>query len=198
MADAEKKEETAVSAAPKEAQGDSVARPSRARKQPQVLTYEAPDDDHAPIEIPKGAGTQLRDIPNVEYRLKKVNRKDKILKDLHRVLFKRPGKETTVKQNIGSFSGFVYENKDKDQAAVRQKLMGFQTGPLGEMLEFFDLHKSGTKEERVDRLIEFFEKPADQGKGSLADKATVMVAGMPSRPSQALWGQPFIRSGRIP
>lgn len=94
-----------------------------------------------------------------------VNRKDELLKVVHRVLFKSPGAFTTAKQNILKFSGFPSSGDAKADEQARldraTKLRKLDMEALGRMGEWFDIHraKSGTKEERISRILDFLDKP---------------------------------------
>jgi hypothetical protein len=43
------------------------------------------------VQVGQGAGTKLRDIPNVAYKLGKLTGKDELVEGLHMVLFRRKG-----------------------------------------------------------------------------------------------------------
>jgi len=117
------------------------------------------------LKIVKGAGTALKDIPNVMFEMKKRTRKDKLLKDLHRFCFKQIAKEATLKSNLGEFSGVVYSDKDKERELLADKIAALQNTQLAELGVLLDLPapKSGTKDEKVEKILSFLEKPTASG-----------------------------------
>ena len=56
-------------------------------------------------------GVKLGEIEGIRARIDKRLGSDELLKDFHRLLYKRPGKATEVKRNIREFSGFNYADK---------------------------------------------------------------------------------------
>ncbi|KAG5602589.1 hypothetical protein H5410_033959 [Solanum commersonii] len=75
-----------------------------------------------PLSIEKGQGTQLKDIPNVAYKLSK-RKPDDNLQLLHSILFGKKTKTHNLKKNIGLFSGYVWvENEGKQRVKIKEKL----------------------------------------------------------------------------
>ncbi|WMV35555.1 hypothetical protein MTR67_028940 [Solanum verrucosum] len=75
-----------------------------------------------PLSIGKGQGTQLKDIPNVAYKLSK-RKPDDNLQMLHSILFGKKTKAHNLKKNIGLFSGYVWvENEERQRVKIKEKL----------------------------------------------------------------------------
>lgn len=117
----------------------------------------------AELVIAKGAGLKLNEIDNIVTRMSWVTRAEPMLKSLHRALFAgHHPKEATVKHNIGEFSGFV---SDADADTASAKFEAMESATLSEVLGLLDLEVSGTKAEKVDRIIAFLKKPHATGRG---------------------------------
>ncbi|XP_028121019.1 cilia- and flagella-associated protein 251-like, partial [Camellia sinensis] len=91
-----------------------IERPIRERKT--VERYSEPSTGRSAskvLSIEKGQGTQLKDIPNVAFKLSK-RKPDDSLQMLHTILFGKKTKSHSLKKNIGLFSGYVWvENEEK-------------------------------------------------------------------------------------
>lgn len=182
-----------ASAAAEDGNGERAAlRPSRNRKQVEFFSAGERPTSSVKSDIDRildgGAGTALKEIPNVAYRLGKVSqslvpdgnctaiitlrcpsaqvhRKDELLKVVHRLLFKSPGTFTTIKPTILKFAGFPRSDDAAADAAARRdratKLRKLDVETLGRLGELFDVHraKSGTKDERIDRILDFLDTP---------------------------------------
>lgn len=126
-----------------------------------------------PLSIEKGQGTQLKDIPNVAYKLSK-RKPDDNLQILHSILFGKKTKAHNLKKNIGQFSGFVWvENEEKQRAKIKEKL----DKCVKERLLFFcdilniPVSKSAAKKDELSvKLLDFLESPHSTTDSLLADK----------------------------
>ncbi|KAL6494393.1 hypothetical protein OROGR_031193 [Orobanche gracilis] len=150
-------------------------RPTRERKM--VERFKADETPRSsaskPLSIEKGQGTQLKDIPNVAFKLSK-RKADENLQLLHTILFGRKAKVQTLKKHIGLFSGFVWsENEEKQTAKVKEKI---DKCTKEKLLDFCDVlnisvnKASIKKEEIVAKLFDFLESPRATTDVLLADK----------------------------
>ncbi|BDA50815.1 probable protein DEK [Coccomyxa sp. Obi] len=144
------------------------------RKRKQVEFF-APADVKKPekLVIKEGKGTKLADIPNVVFHFSKVTGKDELLEELHFLLFKRRGKLATRKKEILGFSGFVYDGTAEDgRAKVAEKLNKWKLEDIHRLMDMLDLARgSGSKEAKVNALMEFLEAPKVLKDVDLAEKA---------------------------
>ncbi|PPD91498.1 hypothetical protein GOBAR_DD11577 [Gossypium barbadense] len=115
------------SAEKKEPMTPSSDRPTRERKV--VERYSVPSVARSstpkPLSIEKGAGSQLKDIPNVAFKLSK-RKYDDNLQLLHMILFGKKAKPQRLKRNIGQFSGYVWVENEEELSA---KLLEFLVSP---------------------------------------------------------------------
>ncbi|KAJ7522916.1 hypothetical protein O6H91_18G031200 [Diphasiastrum complanatum] len=141
-----------------------IDRPSRERKSIDRFVASTEKDKIKGVQILKGSGTALKDIPNVAYNLSKRNKADSILSSLHSLLYGGHRiKGTFIKNNILQFSGYVWgENEEKDKAKVKEKLDRFTKEGLIAFASLLDIKVSKTsikKEELIVKLFEFLESP---------------------------------------
>ncbi|XP_015164277.1 protein DEK-like isoform X2 [Solanum tuberosum] len=126
-----------------------------------------------PLSIEKGQGTQLKDIPNVAYKLSK-RKPDDNLQILHSILFGKKTKAHNLKKNIGLFSGYVWvENEERQRVKIKEKL----DKCVKEKLLFFcdilniPVSKSATKKDELSvKLLDFLESPHSTTDSLLAEK----------------------------
>ncbi|PQQ17219.1 glutamic acid-rich protein isoform X1 [Prunus yedoensis var. nudiflora] len=155
-AEAEKKEKEPVTPVSE--------RPTRERKI--VERYSAPESGRASankaLSIEKGRGTELKNIPNVAFKLSK-RKIDDNLQLLHTILFGKKAKAHNLKKNISQFSGYVWtENEqEKQRTRVKEKLDKCVKEKLVDFCEFLNIPiKAGTKKEELSvKLLEFLESP---------------------------------------
>ena len=169
---------TPTHAHPPSAYGEQ-SRPKRERKQVERLTIASPEKKKFVIE--QGAGSALGDIDNIAFRLEARTRKDKMLKSLHRLLFRTAPKELTLKADIRKFSGFTYaaDKKGAERAKDEAKLKDWFNDALGDLGELLDLHapRSGTKDAKIKAILDFLEAPRQrEGASSLREKKSKEVA----------------------
>ncbi|XP_030542281.1 DEK domain-containing chromatin-associated protein 1-like isoform X2 [Rhodamnia argentea] len=178
-----------------------IERPARERRS--VERYSAPALVRTPsskgLSIGKGSGTQLKDIPNVAFKLSK-RKPDDNLQILHSILFGKKAKQSklsskflklffqdnlkadislgyvhSLKRNIGQFSGYVWtENQlEKQRAKVKEKL---EKCVKDKLIDFCDvlnipINKAAVKKEELSaKLLEFLESPHSTTDVLLADK----------------------------
>ncbi|KAL9329877.1 hypothetical protein ACSQ67_004880 [Phaseolus vulgaris] len=152
-------------------------RPTRERKTVDRYTVSSPDKFHKyssfkALSIEKGNGTQLKDIPNVAFKLSK-RKADDNLHALHRILFGIKGKAKTVKRNIGLFSGYVWtDNEEKHRAKTREKIDRCVKEKLVDFCNVLNIpinKATMKKEELSSKLFEFLVSPYATTDALLAD-----------------------------
>ncbi|GKV19379.1 hypothetical protein SLEP1_g29648 [Rubroshorea leprosula] len=114
-------------------------RPVRERKTVERLVASIEKDSSRELQIEKGRGTALKDIPNVAFKLSR-RKSDDVFKLLHTILFGRRGKAIQIKSNISRFSGFVWhENEEKQKMKVKEKLDKCNKEKLLELCDVLDI-----------------------------------------------------------
>ncbi|CAJ1937530.1 unnamed protein product [Sphenostylis stenocarpa] len=153
-------------------------RPTRERKTVDRYTVSSPDkfpkySSFKPLSIEKGSGTQLKDIPNVAFKLSK-RKADDNLRALHSILFGKIAKANMIKRNIGLFSGYVWaENEEKQRAKTRERIDKCVKEKLVDFCNVLNIPINKTsmkKEELSAKLFEFLESPHATTDVLLADK----------------------------
>ncbi|CAL8462721.1 g2254 [Coccomyxa elongata] len=165
-------EEKPASAAEPSASATEAVGP---RKRKQVEFFAPADVKKAEkLVIKEGKGTKLADIPNVVFHFSKVTGKDELLEELHFLLFKRRGKLATRKKEILGFSGFVYDGSaEEGHAKVAEKLNKWKLEDIHRLMDMLDLARGGgSKESKVNALVEFLEAPKVLKDVDLAEKAS--------------------------
>ncbi|KAH3773489.1 hypothetical protein DPMN_174850 [Dreissena polymorpha] len=120
--------------------------------------------DAKPVEILEGKGRALGDIPFIEHKISRAKPED--LKLLYRVLFRKPGKQLEHRKHIRQFSRFPFPKTDEEYKKRLEilKKLSFTKNMIQHCCEIIDVPRSGNKEELIDRLMEWLEKPADSGR----------------------------------
>ncbi|KAJ0241723.1 Uncharacterized protein HA466_0211070 [Hirschfeldia incana] len=176
----EKKEEEA----PVSDDGDSqeeeektpvTERPKRIIKkvEPHILHTPFRSSRSKPVSVQQGRGTQLKEIPNVAYKLSKRKPDDNLFL-LHTILYAKKGKIQTLKKNIGQFSGFVWseQEEEKQRARTKEKIEKCVKDKLIDFCDVLDIpiNKSNVKkEELVVSVLEFLVCPKATRDVVLAD-----------------------------
>lgn len=141
----------------------TVERPARERKSIDRFAASVEKEKVKPFKIEKGAGTSLKDIPNVVFKLSKRKGTDEALQLLHKLLYGKRMKPHHVKPNILQFSGYVWSNnQDKEKAKVKERLDKYVKESLLQMSDILDLNfprATSKKEDVVVKLLEFLEAP---------------------------------------
>ncbi|CAI8599064.1 unnamed protein product [Vicia faba] len=123
--------------------------------------------------IEKGRGTQLKDIPNVAFKLSK-RKPDDTLNMLHNLLFGKKSKAQTMKKNIGQFSGYVWaENEEKQRIKIKDRIDKFVKEKLADFCDVLNIpiSKTGSRKEELSvKLLEFLEAPHATTDVLLAEK----------------------------
>ncbi|KAL0464089.1 UNVERIFIED_CONTAM: hypothetical protein Slati_0296500 [Sesamum latifolium] len=152
-----------------------IERPRREKKKVEVVTVgeTARRSTNKPFVIEKGQGMQLKDIPNVAFKLSK-RKADENLQLLHTILFGKKAKVHTLKKSIGLFSGFVWiENEDKKRAKLKEKIDKCVKEKLLDFCDVLDIsvNKATIKKEELSvKLLEFLESPHAKTETLLAEK----------------------------
>lgn len=159
----------------KEPPATPTGRPARERKT--VERYSAPSVGRSVtkgLTIEKGRGIQLKDIPNVEFKLSK-RKPDENLRMLHSILFGKKATVHSLKRNIRQFSGYVWleSEQEKQRAKIKEKL---DKCVKEKLLDFCDvlnipINKAAVRKEELSaKLLEFLESPHATTDVSLAEK----------------------------
>ncbi|CAN7023117.1 unnamed protein product, partial [Brassica rapa subsp. trilocularis] len=141
-------------------------RPKRIIKkvEPHILhTPSSRSSRSKPVSVLQGRGTQLKEIPNVAYKLSKRKPDDNLFL-LHTILYGKKGKVQTLKRNIGLFSGFVWseQEEEKQRARTKDKIEKCIKDKLIDFCDVLDIpiNKSNVKkEELVVSVLEFLLCP---------------------------------------
>lgn len=145
----------------KEASTPTVERPARERKSIERFVAST-EKEVKEFKIEKGAGTALKDIPNIVLKLSKRKAADDVVQSLHKILFGKRAKPHVAKANILQFSGYVWStNEEKEKAKVKERLEKCVKESLIQISDILDLNllKSSKKEDGVLKLFEFLESP---------------------------------------
>ncbi|CAL5204506.1 unnamed protein product [Lathyrus oleraceus] len=125
------------------------------------------------LVIEKGRGTQLKDIPNVAFKLSK-RKPDETLHLLHNLLFGKRTKVHNLKRNIGQFSGYVWaENEEKQRIKAKERIDKFVREKLSDFCDVLNIpiNKGSTRKEDLSaKLLEFLESPHATTDVLLAEK----------------------------
>ena len=126
----------------------------------------------APPRLTRSSPVPQTPAPAVDFALTKLKGDDELLKIIHRMLYRTPGKATIIKKNIRAFSGFA---DDTDRSKPRDLLTRAYGPTLNMILDLFDLPRGsgdeGKKEAKIERIMAFLEKPEESGKKNLKEAA---------------------------
>lgn len=111
------------------------------------------------VEYAGGSGVKLGDIARVEFFLSKQTALE--LKPLHRLCYTRPGTKFEIKKNLRAFSGFPFTEDSEEYQKKRAALEKYQKSGLRLFLEVLDLPRSGSKDEQVERILQFLLSPVN-------------------------------------
>ena len=113
----------------------------------------------------------------VDFALNKIKSDEEILKLVHRLFYRTPGKATVIKKNIRAFSGFP---EDADRGKAKDVLDRAFAATLNAILDLFDLPRGvgeeGKKEAKVARLMAWLEKPSASDKKNLKVRASRLLS----------------------
>lgn len=114
------------------------------------------------VDIPTGSGVSLGEIPRVDASISRFRNED--LRLLHRLLFKTPGKTTLIKRNVKKFNGFDFKKDSEEYSKKIAAAHKFEVKQLKSICEMLDLEKKGSKDEIIERIVDFLIEPKDSGK----------------------------------
>merc|ERR1712083_62754 len=111
------------------------------------------------VVVEAGSGVALGDIDYVHYILERHRADD--LKLFHRALFGKHAPAVDIKRNIRKFSGFTFTTDSKEHEKKVDMLSRMFLPPLKEMMGWVGLQVTGTKENLIQKFIEFLYEPKD-------------------------------------
>ncbi|KAK9859358.1 hypothetical protein WJX84_002597 [Apatococcus fuscideae] len=153
----------------------STPRARRNRKQVEFFSPDPIGPDNEKLVVKEGNGTKLGEIPNVAFHLSKTLARDELLEDLHSLLYGRKGKAQGRKKAISEFSGFIADgDAEKQKEKDSERLGRWKVEHLNRLLDLLDLPRGsgpeGTKDSKVDRLMDFLVAPKQVSDKDLAAK----------------------------
>ena len=114
------------------------------------------------IFFPLGKGQKLCEIERIHFFLSK--KKTYELRNLHKLLYNRPGTVSSLKKNVGQFSGFPFEKGSIQYKKKEEMLKKFRNAMLKSICEVLDLERLGVNSELVKRILNFLMHPKPSGK----------------------------------
>ncbi|XP_065889524.1 protein DEK-like [Dysidea avara] len=115
------------------------------------------------LEQHVGSGTKLQNIPSVEVMISQRCRIDD-LRMLYQICFGVNGKSNAVKKDLKDFQGFGF-NKSSDQYSKKRKVLAqySKSGLVSQFCTPLCLQRTGSKDELIDRILDFLLNPSDAG-----------------------------------
>jgi len=144
---------------PKKLQPESNKRKSRKVEKFDIVPTSTRETKE--VVIQKGKGTKLENVSSIAAQIKKRPKSDDLLGTLHSVLYGRITKDTDAKENLLKFSGVVYEDDEKGRRALENKLNGYMLKPLRALAALLGRDPDGDREELVQSIADYLEKPKD-------------------------------------
>nr|XP_042716430.1 protein DEK isoform X3 [Chrysemys picta bellii] len=142
---------------------------------------ESDEEEEEEEEEEKGKGQKLCEIERIQFFLSK--KKTDELRNLHKLLYNRPGTVTSLKKNVGQFSGFPFEKGSDQYKKKEEMLKKFRNAMLKSICEVLDLERSGVNNELVTRILNFLMHPKPSGKPLPKSKKTPSKGGKKERSS---------------
>ncbi|CAO2599265.1 Protein DEK [Lemmus lemmus] len=115
-----------------------------------------------PFTIAQGKGQKPCEIERIHFFLSK--KKTDELRHLHKLLYNRPGTASSLKKNVGQFSGFPFEKGSTQYKKKEEMLKKFRNAMLKSICEVLDLERSGVNSKLVKRILNFLMRPKHSGK----------------------------------
>lgn len=134
----------------------------REKKKVERLTMQVSSLQREPFTIAQGKGQKLCEIERIHFFLSK--KKTDELRNLHKLLYNRPGTVSSLKKNVGQFSGFPFEKGSIQYKKKEEMLKKFRNAMLKSICEVLDLERSGVNSELVKRILNFLMHPKPSGK----------------------------------
>ena len=137
-------------------------RMKREKKKVERLTMQVSSLLREPFTIAQGKGQKLCEMERIHFFLSK--KKTDELRNLHKLLYNRPGTVSSLKKNVGQFSGFPFEKGSIQYKKKEEMLKKFRNAMLKSICEVLDLERSGVNSELVKRILNFLMHPKPSGK----------------------------------
>ncbi|XP_053105042.1 protein DEK isoform X1 [Hemicordylus capensis] len=153
----------------------------REKKKVERLTMQVSSLQKEPFTITPGKGQKLCEIERIQYFLSK--KKTDELRNLHKLLYNRPGTVASLKKNVGQFSGFPFEKGSDQYKKKEEMLKKYRNAMLKSICEVLDLERSGVNSELVSRILNFLMHPKPSGKSLPKSKKTPSKGGKKERSS---------------
>ncbi|XP_025064210.1 protein DEK isoform X2 [Alligator sinensis] len=142
----------------------------REKKKVDRLTMQVSSLQREPFTVTPGKGQKLCEIERIQFFLSK--KKTDELRNLHKLLYNRPGTVASLKKNVGQFSGFPFEKGSDQYKKKEDMLKKFRNAVLKSICEVLDLERSGVNSELVTRILNFLMHPKPSGKPLPKSKKT--------------------------
>uniref|UniRef100_A0A0D9R8P8 Protein DEK n=1 Tax=Chlorocebus sabaeus TaxID=60711 RepID=A0A0D9R8P8_CHLSB len=146
----------------------------REKKKVERLTMQVSSLQRAPFIIAQGQ--KLCEIERIHFFLCK--KKTDEVRNLHKLLYNRPGTVSSLKKNVGQFSGFPFEKGSVQYKNKEEMLKKFRNAMLKNICEVLDLERSGVNSELVKRILNFLMHPKPSGKPYKGSKKERNSSGM--------------------
>ncbi|XP_077209164.1 protein DEK isoform X2 [Paroedura picta] len=153
----------------------------REKKKVERLTMQVSSLQKEPFTITPGKGQKLCEIERIQYFLSK--KKTDELRNLHKLLYNRPGTVASLKKNVGQFSGYPFEKGSDQYKKKEEMLKKYRNAMLKSICEVLDLERSGVNSELVTRILNFLMHPKPSGKPLPKSKKTPSKGGKKERSS---------------
>nr|XP_048300302.1 protein DEK-like [Myodes glareolus] len=134
----------------------------REKKKVERLTMQVSSLLREPFTIAQGKGQKLCEIERIRFFLSK--KKTDELRNLHKLLYNSPGTVSSLKKNVGQFSGFPFEKGSTQYKKKEAMLKKFRNATLKSICEVLDLERSGVNSKLVKRILNFLMHPKPSGK----------------------------------
>ncbi|MBZ3881986.1 Protein DEK [Sciurus carolinensis] len=129
----------------------------REKKNVERLTMQVSSLQREPFTIAQGKGQKLCEIERIHFFLSK--KKTDELRNLHKLLYNRPGTVSSLKKNVGQLSGFPFEKGSIQYKKKEEMLKKIRNAMLKSICEVLDLERSGVNSELVKRILNFLMHP---------------------------------------
>uniref|UniRef100_A0A803SRM1 Protein DEK n=1 Tax=Anolis carolinensis TaxID=28377 RepID=A0A803SRM1_ANOCA len=153
----------------------------REKKKVDRLTMQVSSLQKEPFTVTPGKGQKLCEIERIHYFLSK--KKTDELRNLHKLLYNRPGTVASLKKNVGQFSGFPFEKGSDLYKKKEEMLKKYRNAVLKSICEVLDLERSGVNSELVKRILNFLMHPKSSGKQLPKSKRAPSKGGKKERSS---------------
>ncbi|XP_060100137.1 protein DEK [Heteronotia binoei] len=153
----------------------------REKKKVERLTMQVSSLQKEPFTITPGKGQKLCEIERIQYFLSK--KKTDELRNLHKLLYNRPGTVASLKKNVGQFSGYPFEKGSDQYKKKEEMLKKYRNAMLKSICEVLDLERSGVNSELIARILNFLMHPKPSGKPLPKSKKTPSKGGKKERSS---------------